>query len=225
MTDNRAITWEETDDPQACQTNSTVFQEHTRDPVRTPFQWDDTMHAGFSDAQRTWLPVHANYLARNLKAQTEATRSTFKLYQHLIQLRKDEIFRNGTFRSMAVSPELFAFVRTLPMRNPVVVYINLGVSRTINIADFLQATEIPPNVRGKVLVVSNDSRYRIGDLIFNPGRFELARFDAIAMELEDSSQFTEAPTTQAPTTTAGARSTLIASFLLIVSAALLSKLN
>lgn len=219
MTDNRAITWEETDDPQACQTNSTVFQEHTRDPVRTPFQWDDTMHAGFSNAERTWLPVHANYLVRNLKAQTEATRSTFKLYQHLIQLRKEEIFRNGTFRSMAVSPELFAFVRTLPTRNPVVVYVNLGVLRTINIADFLQAAEIPPNVRGKVLVVSNDSRYRIGDLIFDPRRFELARFDAIAMELEDGSQFTEAPTT------AGARSTLIASFLLIVSAALLSKLN
>lgn len=38
MTDNRAITWLQTDDPQACQTNETVFQQYTRDPVRTPFQ-------------------------------------------------------------------------------------------------------------------------------------------------------------------------------------------
>lgn len=73
MTDNRAITWEETDDPQACQTNETVFQDFTRDPVRTPFQWDDTPNAGFSTAERTWLPVHANYQTRNLKAQKEAT--------------------------------------------------------------------------------------------------------------------------------------------------------
>lgn len=111
MTDNRAITWEETDDPQACQTNSSVFQEHTRDPVRTPFQWDNTMHAGFSTAERTWLPVHANHLTRNLQAQKEASRSTFKLYQHLIQLRKDDIFRLGDFRSAAFGTELFGFVR------------------------------------------------------------------------------------------------------------------
>lgn len=38
MTDNREISWDETDDPAACQTNKTVYQLYTRDPVRTPFQ-------------------------------------------------------------------------------------------------------------------------------------------------------------------------------------------
>lgn len=38
MTDNRDITWGETDDPAACQTNETVYQLYSRDPVRTPFQ-------------------------------------------------------------------------------------------------------------------------------------------------------------------------------------------
>lgn len=38
MTDNREITWKETDDPAACQTNETVYQLYSRDPVRTPFQ-------------------------------------------------------------------------------------------------------------------------------------------------------------------------------------------
>lgn len=38
MTDNRDITWAETDDPAACQTNETVYQLYSRDPVRTPFQ-------------------------------------------------------------------------------------------------------------------------------------------------------------------------------------------
>lgn len=111
MTDNRAITWEETDDPQACQTNSTVFQEFTRDPVRTPFQWDDTLNAGFSSAQRTWLPVHRNYRTRNLAAQKEAVKSTFKLYQHLIALRKNDIFKNGSYKSVAIGNDLLGFVR------------------------------------------------------------------------------------------------------------------
>lgn len=111
MTDNRAITWEETDDPQACQTNKTVYQEFTRDPVRTPFQWDDTQNAGFSTAERTWLPVHANYQTRNLKAQKEATRSTYKLYQNLIQLRKHEIFKDGAFVSKVINNDVFAYTR------------------------------------------------------------------------------------------------------------------
>lgn len=37
MTDYRDISWEETQDPQACNTNDTYYQEVSRDPVRTPF--------------------------------------------------------------------------------------------------------------------------------------------------------------------------------------------
>lgn len=124
------------------------------------------------------------------------------------------------FKSLEYSQS--AIFRKLSGRKTVVVYINLGVSRTINIADFLQDSEIPPNVRAKVLVVTNDSRYRIGDFISNPRRFELARFDAIAMELEDGSLFTTT-TTARPTTDGG--STVTASFILIASAAVLLRIQ
>lgn len=42
------IPWEQTVDPAACNTNETVFHTYSRDPVRTPFQWDDSVSAGMA---------------------------------------------------------------------------------------------------------------------------------------------------------------------------------
>ena len=46
MEDKLDITWEATQDPQACNTDRDHYKEHTRDPNRTPFQWDDSKNAG-----------------------------------------------------------------------------------------------------------------------------------------------------------------------------------
>lgn len=40
------ISWEETVDPQGCNTNENDYEAASRDPARTPFQWDDTNLAG-----------------------------------------------------------------------------------------------------------------------------------------------------------------------------------
>lgn len=40
------VSWEDTVDTPACNTNSSVYQKYSRDPTRTPFQWDDTKNAG-----------------------------------------------------------------------------------------------------------------------------------------------------------------------------------
>jgi alpha-glucosidase len=48
MIDNYDITWEESQDPQALNMNPETYQMVTRDPCRTPFQWNGFKNAGMS---------------------------------------------------------------------------------------------------------------------------------------------------------------------------------
>jgi alpha-glucosidase len=59
---------------------------------RTPFQWDDTKNAGFSDADETLYPVSPNYTRLNLKYQQECLSSNYYVYKDLVQLKKSEYF-------------------------------------------------------------------------------------------------------------------------------------
>jgi len=40
------ISWEDTKDPQGCNAGRDGFEKASRDPARTPFQWDNTTSAG-----------------------------------------------------------------------------------------------------------------------------------------------------------------------------------
>lgn len=79
MTDGM-VSWEETKDPQACNTDDRVnYWKKSRDPARTPFHWDATSNAGFSNGNTTWLPVADNYRSLNLAIQKEAAKSHYKV--------------------------------------------------------------------------------------------------------------------------------------------------
>jgi alpha-glucosidase len=109
----------------------------SRDPERTPYQWDDSKNAGFSSAEKTWLPVNPNYQTLNLKAQKEAESSHFKFYQKLAEIRKRKTFVNGDFKIKALSSNVFAYVRELRGEDTFVVVINLGPNdETVNLKTF-----------------------------------------------------------------------------------------
>lgn len=46
MLDMWDISWEDTQDSQACNAGKDKYQSQSRDPNRTPFQWDATKNAG-----------------------------------------------------------------------------------------------------------------------------------------------------------------------------------
>ena len=59
----------------------------SRDSARTPVQWDDTEHAGFSSAE-PWFQVNANYREINVAEQEADPGSVLHFYRKCLKLRK-----------------------------------------------------------------------------------------------------------------------------------------
>lgn len=107
------ISWKETVDPQACNTNESVYHANSRDPARTPFQWDDSPQAGFTYGPKTWLPVNVNYKCVNVKNDRSSPKSHLNVYKRLVQIRRDASFVNGTFESAVLPGEILAYKRSV----------------------------------------------------------------------------------------------------------------
>lgn len=58
-----------------------------RDGCRSPMQWDNNVHAGFSKAD-PWLPVHKNYQERNVAVQNADPESILNLFKKVVSIRK-----------------------------------------------------------------------------------------------------------------------------------------
>ncbi|MBS4213742.1 glycoside hydrolase family 13 protein [Neobacillus rhizophilus] len=83
-----------------------------RDNARTPMQWDDEEHAGFTTGT-PWIKVNPRYHEVNVKSALEDKNSIFYFYQKLIALRKElDIIVEGDFQLLLQDhPQLFAYKR------------------------------------------------------------------------------------------------------------------
>ena len=102
-----------------------------RDGCRSPMQWDSSINAGFSE-KTPWLPVHENFVVRNVEAQRKDPASLFNFYRKLLRLRKDyEALHNGMFQVLTQDPHsILAYLRSTKTQN-VLVVMNFG-RRAIN---------------------------------------------------------------------------------------------
>jgi oligo-1,6-glucosidase len=142
----------------------------SRDNARTPMQWDAGPNAGFSTAD-PWLPVNPNHAWLNAAAQTDAPDSVFAHYRTLIRLRHElPVLVDGDFTPlMAEDPQIWAYTRTTPNRQLLVI---------ANCARDPRTVEIGPEWIAADLLLANlpDTRAR---LTSSPsGSFDLAGWDA-----------------------------------------------
>lgn len=77
-----------------------ILASKSRDNSRTPMQWDNSAHAGFSKGE-PWIAVANNYPQINVKAALDDPNSIFYCYQTLIRLRKEyPIFILGDYQDL-----------------------------------------------------------------------------------------------------------------------------
>ncbi|CAG9132815.1 unnamed protein product [Plutella xylostella] len=137
MTDGY-ISWEETVDPQACNTDDPVNGlAKSRDPCRTPFHWDASANAGFSTAATTWLPVASNYATVNVAVEMSATKSHYHFYRDVVSASKTPAVREGDLETRAISIDVLAIARLLPGEQAIVGLVNLSSdSQTVDLSSF-----------------------------------------------------------------------------------------
>lgn len=153
--------------------NRRLRERLNRDEVRTPMQWDDTEHAGFTDADvEPWLPVHDDAKRRNVAVETDDPRSLFTWYRTLLHLRTTHpALRSGTL-DLRPGPheDVIVYERTAPDER-VLVAANLG-DRTVT---------IPVDPDAQILTSSRTSPGP------ESGHLAIAPHTAVVLQLPDQS--------------------------------------
>ncbi len=84
-----------------------------RDNGRTPFQWDGSLHAGFT-AGEPWIAVNKNYRVVNAAVQGEDADSVLAYVRRLVKLRRErKVLVYGEYRPLyAHELEICAYLRS-----------------------------------------------------------------------------------------------------------------
>ncbi len=93
--------------------------ELSRDPQRSPMQWDAGPGAGFSvpaedgNLPESWLPLHSDWQCLNVAAQQKEPGSMLNLYRRLLELRRvTPALTHGDYRALDGLPTaVYGYVR------------------------------------------------------------------------------------------------------------------
>lgn len=143
--------------------------QRSRDNTRTPFQWDDSANAGFSQSAQPWLKVVGNQQEVNAEDQLERENSVFAFYQEMIQLRNHSPYRDtliyGEFLPVKTSENVISYQR-------------VG-SETIQIIVNLSNEESAIDTTGEVLLNNYSEVKQTDKIILQP-------YQALAIRKEDN---------------------------------------
>lgn len=180
MINNEKITFEETQDPWGIGAGEEEYMKYSRDPVRTPFQWDETTNAGFNTGFKPWLPIHENYKTLNLNAQKSDPHSIYHLYKTLIRLKKEDVFKYGETIVKPLNDNVLGFLRCYGDEVEAVA-INLGDKQET--VDLTSLGEPAKDRKLAEVVIANKGHVHqhhgpIAD------KFVLGPYDAVVVDLE-----------------------------------------
>lgn len=127
-----------------------------REPARTPMQWDSTKNAGFSSADKTWLPVAENFTENNVELQKSQKRSFLKNFRLLTTLRQNPTMKYGTLQLVPIDNDVLAYKRELENGQKdadiIVVVLNLeGWEKTIDLNHHFQ--NLPKSMKAAIVSI------------------------------------------------------------------------
>ncbi|PRD35551.1 UNVERIFIED_CONTAM: Mal-B1 [Trichonephila clavipes] len=103
----------------------------SRDPMRTPMQWDCSKNAGFSDCDKPWLPVNINYKNQNIEVERADPFSCLENFKKLVKLRREPSLLLGTFEYALVDPKIFSFSRSILGAKSFLVIVNMSANEVL----------------------------------------------------------------------------------------------
>ena len=96
-----------------------------RDEVRTPMQWDGTKNAGFSLADKTWLPVHNNYTKVNVEKESNDDSSLLNTIRILLEIRnREKTLQEGSLELMENLPGNVLGYRRILENDEILILLN-----------------------------------------------------------------------------------------------------
>lgn len=117
------IPFEEIQDPQG---KNMPEKNLSRDPARTPMQWDSSENAGFTGG-KPWLGPDRRFHRINVEVQKKDPYSMLSLYRKLIQIRESEpCLMTGHYKPVFSDNQMIAYIRHLEGQTGFFIILNLS---------------------------------------------------------------------------------------------------
>ncbi|PTX42340.1 oligo-1,6-glucosidase [Christiangramia gaetbulicola] len=127
----------------------------SRDNGRTPMQWDDSEHAGFTTGT-PWLPVNENYQKVNVEAENNDPNSCLNYFRDIVKLRMDNpVLVYGDYELLFTeNKNVYAYTRKLNEKK-MLILLNFSTENT--------SIEISEKLKDLKLVINNLSDVELED--------------------------------------------------------------
>jgi len=159
---NANISYEESVDPAGCKWGPDAYMNFSRDPERTPMQWDTSPFGGFTTGNETWLPMGPDWQKYNVDQESKDPNSHLNIFKALIKLRQEPAFRLATNLRLIdlIDENIFAFTREFNSDSSYLIVLNFGHNGKKVSIDYGLGTGT-----GQVVIGSAHAAHKIDDKI------------------------------------------------------------